>query len=144
MAIALFDFMDALFDKGKYKTLSDTDKRSNFFMAQRFMSIVDPVHANFFNKVGINQVVVMDYWNRLMNIKYPTKPRWTFTKKEEAGKQFEDDKFAKKFAKIENTTILEYLRRNKLSRKDYDFHLEINPEHVYEKLLSLQEYLNEQ
>lgn len=79
----LFDFLDALFSKEKWKNVTDNDKYKFSFMAHRFISIKYPVEANNSHVVGLgkkNSARIMDHWHRFLSKTYKGKPNWMRTK----------------------------------------------------------------
>ena len=132
MALDLFKFVDCLFDVNQYKNVTNQDKKSNFFMVQRFMSIKFPLEADFLNVIGINEIHVMDHWHRVLTKKYHSKPGWIYTKSQKK------EKIKNKIDSIDKETISIYLKLKKMDRRDFDFKLLINQDDLVEELKKLE------
>lgn len=79
----LFDFLDALFDKNRWKTVSDTDKYKFFYMTNRFLSIRYPVEINNTQIIGLggkNSARMMDFWHMIVTKHHKRPPNWLRTK----------------------------------------------------------------
>lgn len=135
----LFDFIDCLFSKEKWKTVSEVDKRSNFFMVQRFLSIQFPLECNVFNDNGISKEKALDYWNIVLCNRYRSKPSWIFTKQNPL-KNIKD----KSFDKIEKETISYYLEKYFLKMRDFEFLKKYFLEELLVELEAIQKCLKNQ
>ena len=138
----LFPFIDSLFDKKVYATVPDSVKRKHFFMAQRFISIKFPEQVDFYNHVNINQVAVMDFWHRWLNIKYKSKPKWMYTKSVKKKSKV-TDKVAEKLAKIKITTVKYYMKFHECSQDDFDFRAEIFPDGLLDELKKIEKFMTD-
>ncbi len=136
MAVALFDFIDALFDKKKYKEMKTQDKNSNFFMVQRFLSIRYPIEASQLNLISINKERVMDFWHMYLTQKYTRKPSWLYTKVNPSKKKEKDI-----FDKIKSETIQYYMERFELDPRDFNTLKQIFPQELLEDLKIIQSNL---
>jgi len=139
----LFDFINALFNKEKYAAIPDSEKKSKFFMTQRFISIKYPLQAQQFNMNGINQVVVMDFWASWLSNSYNRPPKWLYTKSIKKKKVDKTDKIATALGRIKTTTVDFYLKLRKLDRRDYDFLQTIDPEGLLGELKTLEAAIKE-
>lgn len=137
----LFDFIDVLFSKKKYPQVPDSVKKKHFFMTHRFLSIKFPEQANFYNKVQINQVAVLDFWHKWLSSRYSKKPGWIYTKSTKKKKV--DDKMAKKLGKIKTTTVNYFMKVKELCKDDYDFMIEIFPEEILAELKKVEKFMTE-
>lgn len=137
MALSLFEFMTAMFDRQKYARCTDADKKQHFFMVQRCVSTLYPVEANNFNVIGINQTAVVDYWHFVLSSKYKRQPKEIFTptKKSDTEKS--------KISAFKKEVVLIYLRVNKLDERDFDFLASINEDFVCSELKSIESDLKE-
>lgn len=138
----LFDFIGTLFDQQKYATVPDSVKKKWFFMVQRFVSIKYPLEADHFNKNGINQVVVMDFWASFLSRSYTRQPKWLFTKAN-SKKADITDKTQVAIGKIKTTTVDYYLHVKKMDRRDFEFLKSIEPEYVLGQLKMLESAIKE-
>lgn len=136
---SLFDFIDCLFDKGRYKACTNAEKKKHFFMAQRFISIKYPSEANNFNIIGVNQVAVMDTWSRILSRLHSSKPNWIYTKTIKTEKAEKKDKVLE----MDDEVIQFYLKRNKMDRRDFDFLSKIDNEGLHAELKRIENYLKE-
>jgi hypothetical protein len=122
----LFDVLDSLFSRNRYKEVSNSDKRKYFFMIQRFMSIQYPVLANNMNIVNVNEELVVDMWHNEMVSRYVKKPQWMYTK---SSVKKDKDKDA-----YDDDVISKYLELNEISFRDYKFAMEVIPEAINDDL----------
>lgn len=137
MALPLFDCIDALFDREKWNSISAIDKRANFFMIHRFLSIkyVDQVSA--MNLVNISKEKVLDFWNLYLTQKYTKKPFWMFTKSNPSKLKKEKDIFDK----IKPTTIEYYLQKYMIDPRDFETLKQIFPQELLADLKVIQDNL---
>jgi len=79
----LFDFIDALFCKIKYKAVADSDKYKHWYMTNRFLSIRYPIEINNSQIIGLgmkNSARMMDFWHNVLVKHYKSQPNWLRTK----------------------------------------------------------------
>ena len=131
----LFDFVDTLFNRKAYLEVPDSIKRKHFFMAQRFMSMRFPLQADQFNRIGINQVVAMDYWSIILSTKYSRKPSFLYNYNKTIKKK--DKVKATAIDRIKEDVITYYLKITQRDRRDFEFDKEIFPDEVLEELKNL-------
>ena len=113
----LFDFIRIFFEDPKeFKELSRYDKAKQFFMLNRFMSIMYPGQANMLNHIKISQAGVVDFWQRNMTNVYTKVPNWIFAK---GQKKASGDK-TKSMKLPDKSMITKYLILNRLSQRDLD------------------------
>ncbi len=134
----LFDFVDIMFtDKKTFDKLKPYEKARHFFMINRFMSIDQPVRANFMQHIKINPAEAINFWQMLMTRLYSRKPNWLFTsvkkKKEEA----------KRKQVVEEATITEYCRRFSYSRRQITDAMEFHGDKFTQELLSFERMLKQ-
>jgi len=92
-AITPFTVIDYLMtNDGKYETLGNGDKKKNFFVVNRRLSINYPMHADILQHIRINPVAVLDFWHSYLPSKHKTKPGWLFIAGEKKAKETEAKK----------------------------------------------------
>lgn len=96
-------------------------------MLQRFMSIRYPDVAQKFNINKINGSVVVDLWHHVGK-KYNRTPNWIWTKTKQSTKK-KVDKFIPK-----DETIKFYLRRQDISRRDFNDAMKFHKEELLHEL----------
>jgi hypothetical protein len=133
----LFDLMKQIFDRNsKWDSIKTYDKSKNFFMVNRFMSINFPMQANLFNNRHINSSSAVDSWKDVLNRLFTKPPSWMYTKtkkKDQHGSKKHPDK----------ATVQEWMKLNKLSKKDFDSMLEIMEDEVIKEILNFEKILKE-
>lgn len=110
----LFELTKKMFeDPEGYKEATKGDKRKNFFMIQRRMSIQHPLQANILNHIMINQESAIDIWQRFLSKTYKrSTPFWMFIK---GVKKVQEEKEAK--LNIPSSLIEEYAKKNGMDLK---------------------------
>ena len=106
----LFDFINIMFDKNSYEKVKPYTRGKHFFMINRFCSINFPVQANMLQKINVNPVSVVDFWQNLLSKLYTKTPGWMYTKTAATKKKVKD-----KY--VEDETIKLYTQRFGYSRK---------------------------
>lgn len=140
MATNLFDTMNAFFDKKKYADITESEKRSHFFMIQRYMSIMQPVIAQGFNRAGMNYAAIVDYWARYMRANFNRMPQVMYTKKEAPNEPKFDDAVKEKIDKYDKELIKLYLFRKRMNRKDFNHALTVIPDKILSDLKKLYDF----
>ena len=114
--IGLFDYIKIVFSKNEkgWKELTDADKRSNFWMLNRYISIQYPLKVNYLSLLKINPITVSDYWHKVFSNQYTAPPGWVYTK---TLKKVEQEK---KLDLPSEAMIVYYCNREEISRKDFD------------------------
>jgi hypothetical protein len=110
----LFDVVNAIFHKTKWKEVARTDKDRYFFMINRFISIGVPKQASMFNIKHIPKEHVLDYWNRQLSRLYNKIPDWIYTKGQKASKNEKND------VNIDIEIIKLYCEYNKCSQEEFN------------------------
>jgi hypothetical protein len=126
------DVLSAIFSKTEWKKVSETEKYSNFFMINRFLSIKYPVEINSCQIVGLgkkNSARMLDCWNIILSSKYTRLPPWIWTK---GGSK---DKIKDCTKDIDKSIIKKFQTDNQLSQKDLDFYAEMFPDDFRKDLL---------
>lgn len=133
----LFDLIKKIFDRNsKWDAIKTYDKSKNFFMINRFMSINFPMQANMFNNRHIVSSSAVDSWKDVLNRLFTKPPSWMYTKtkkKETIGSKKQPEK----------STVLEWMRLNSLSKKDFESMMEIMPEETIKEILGFEKMLKE-
>lgn len=128
MAIKLFDLIDSMWDDGKWEKISESDKRTHYFMIQRFMSIMYIDETSRMNLQQINYARVVDFWREVMKRRYKSKPQFLFTKTKKLEKEKE-----KKIA-VDESVIDFYMKHNELDRRDFDMLFKMFPDALNDEL----------
>ena len=128
MAVKLFDLIDSMWDDAKWEKISESDKRTHYFMIQRFMSIMYIDETSRMNLEQINYARVVDFWREVMKRRYKSKPQFLFTKTKKLEKEKE-----KKIA-VDETVISFYMKHNELDRRDFDILFKMFPDALNDEL----------
>lgn len=128
MAVKLFDLIDSMWDDAKWEKISESDKRTHYFMIQRFMSIMYIDETSRMNLEQINYARVVDFWREVMKRRYKSKPQFLFTKTKKLEKEKE-----KKIA-VDETVISFYMKHNELDRRDFDMLFKMFPDALNNEL----------
>lgn len=133
----LFDVVKMLFDRNsKWTELKTYDKGRNFFMINRFMSINYPMQANMFNTRQIQSSSAVDSWKDVMNRLFTKTPPWIYTKTKKT-----ETKGKKKHP--EKETVQEWMRLNKMSKKDLDSMMELHHDETMKEIFDFEKILKE-
>nr|DAJ36833.1 MAG TPA: hypothetical protein [Caudoviricetes sp.] len=128
MAIKLFDLIDSMWDDGKWEKISESDKRTHYFMIQRFMSIMYIDETSRMNLEQINYARVVDFWREVMKRRYKSKPQFLFTKTKKLEKEKE------KKITVDEQVISFYMKHNELDRRDFDMLFKMFPDALNDEL----------
>jgi hypothetical protein len=128
MAIKLFDLIDSMWDDTKWEKISESDKRTHYFMIQRFISIMYIDETSRMNLQQINYARVVDFWREVMKRRYKSKPQFLFTKTKKLEKEKE-----KKIA-VDEQVISFYMKHNELDRRDFDMLFKMFPDALNDEL----------
>lgn len=128
MAIKLFDLIDSMWDDAKWEKITESDKRTHYFMIQRFMSIMYIDETSRMNLEQINYARVVDFWREVMKRRYKSKPQFLFTKTKKLEKEKE-----KKIA-VDEQVISFYMKHNELDRRDFDMLFKMSPDALNDEL----------
>lgn len=128
MAVKLFDLIDSMWDDTKWEKISESDKRTHYFMIQRFMSIMYIDETSRMNLEQINYARVVDFWREVMKRRYKSKPQFLFTKTKKLEKEKE-----KKIV-VDETVINFYMKHNELDRRDFDMLFKMFPDALNDEL----------
>ena len=135
----LSEFLTILFEKPKaWETVTHSDKIRFFFITQRILSSAYPIQAQSFNKIGINQADVMDYWQLQLTKIYKRKPDWIW------GSLVKEKKKKKENTPSE-AAINGYLELAGLSRRELMDAIELfGSDEAYKPIFRYQKTLEEQ
>ena len=134
----LFDFIDIMFtDKKAFDNLKPYEKARHFFMINRFMSIDQPVRANYMQHIKINPAEAINFWQMLMTRMYTRKPNWLYTS---SKKKKEENK---KKQVVEDATIAEYCQRFSYSRGQIDDALEMFGDKFLQELIDFEKIIKQ-
>jgi hypothetical protein len=76
-----FELIKIMFENPeKYKTINIGDKRKNFFIVQRRLSIQYPLQCQALQHIKINDISVTDFWQNFISKQYNKVPYWMFIK----------------------------------------------------------------
>lgn len=128
MAIKLFDIIDSMWDDTKWEKISESDKRTHYFMIQRFMSIMYIDETSRMNLEQINYARVVDFWREVMKRRYKSKPQFLFTKTKKLEKEKE-----KKIA-VDTEVVNFYMKHNELDKRDFDMLFKMFPDALNDEL----------
>lgn len=128
MAVKLFDLIDSMWDDTKWEKITESDKRTHYFMIQRFMSIMYIDETSRMNLEQINYARVVDFWREVMKRRYKSKPQFLFTKTKKLEKEKE-----KKIA-VDEQVISFYMKHNELDRRDFDMLFKMFPDALNDEL----------
>jgi len=77
----LFDIIKIIFENPKeYKNISNIEKRKISFIFNRRVAIKYPLQSNILQIKKINEIAVIDYWQRFLNKQHNKVPYWMYTK----------------------------------------------------------------
>ena len=128
MAIKLFDLIDSMWDDQKWWNISESDKKSHYFMIQRFMSIMYINESSHMNLQQINYARVVDFWREVMRRNYKSKPQFLFTKTKKL------DKVKEKKIGVDQPVIDYYMKHNELDQRDFDILFILFPDALNDEL----------
>ena len=96
----------------RFKDVTNGDKKKNFFILQRFFSINYPLHAQAFNRLKIDPVSTINFWQQFMSNIYNRVPFWIYTKGAKKHKEAKEKKLD-----IKEATIKKYSKFYRLDVK---------------------------
>jgi len=77
----LFELTKIMFeDPQSYSKIPPGEKRKHFFMINRRMSIQFPLQSQSLQRLKIDEVSVIDFWQRFLRQQYTKTPFWMYTK----------------------------------------------------------------
>jgi len=77
----LFKLLNIMFEKPlEYSKVTVGEKRRHFFMITRRLAINFPLQAQVLQRIKINEVAVVDFWQKFLRKQYNKTPYWMYTK----------------------------------------------------------------
>ncbi len=134
----LFDFIKIIFtNPTEYLKVPHGEKRKNFFMIQRRMSINYPLQANVLQHTKINQSAVIDFWQWFVRKQYKQVPSWMYIKGVKKSQETKEKKI-----NVSQKLISEYAKYFKIDRKSIVDALEFYPNEIIIELKNFEKNLN--
>jgi hypothetical protein len=119
----LFEYIKTFYDGSKkFEQISDFEKRKQFFMFNRRMSIKYPEQANFFNFNGIDGALATDIWYEVIGKKSNGTPAWNYIKLNKKNKD------TKKWYPKDMAMFKKYRNFYEMSIRDFNENLEYDLE----------------
>ncbi|MGL5692054.1 MAG: hypothetical protein ACRDD8_14725 [Bacteroidales bacterium] len=142
----LFDIIKIMFETPRrWHEVTAYDKKKNYFMINRFMSINYPLQANALQNLQTNQEEVVNYWYRLVSANYNRTPSWIYTKAKKKDK-VEPVSVGKKGAKTKAITskmILTYANAINSEYKSVKEALDLFGDDMAKEIKEYNEILND-
>jgi len=137
----LFEFTKILFgNPSEYAKIPPGEKRKQFFMVNRRFAIQFPMQANALQHLKINQVGVVDFWQKFMQQQYKGRiPGWMYTKGIKKAKEVKE----KKNYGISEELISIYSGKMKIDRKSILDALEFYPDKMSTELKKFEKIINQ-
>ena len=134
----LFDFITVLFTNPvEYSKITPGEKRKQYFMIQRRLSIQHPMQANALQHLKINQSAVIDFWQDYLRKTYKGwQPKWLYTKGVKKTQEVKEKK-----ANVSNEVINEYCKWHKIDKKTVEDALEFYNGQMIEELTQFSKLL---
>ena len=122
----LFDILKSMFESpGLYSDVTKSEKRKNFFMINRRLSINFPIQANLLQHMKINMESSIDWWQRFLRKQYTKTPYWMFL----AGvKKVKEEK--EKKVSLSGDLISDYCRFYNKDSKQIKYALQFFPDEM--------------
>jgi hypothetical protein len=134
----LFQFIDTMFAKpAEFKKTKLHERAKHFFMINRFMAIMSPVRAAYFNHIKINPGQVVTYWQESLGGKYSRTPKWMYVKTKKAKEA------AKAKQPFTDDIISLYCEKFQMSRRDFDTSMEILGDDFIQEVQSFQSIVSQ-
>jgi hypothetical protein len=90
-----FDIIKAFHNEKEWEKITNSDKSKNFFMLNRTMAIMYPLHAQGFNHIKMDPVSAVNWWKTWILAKHPEGAGFIYTstgkKKKEAKKEIPEE-----------------------------------------------------
>lgn len=126
----LFELIKIMFEDPKaYEKITPGEKRKNFFMINRRMSIKFPLQAQVLQHLKIDEVSVVDFWQNFINKQYNKIPYWMYTKGVKKSKEAKEKK-----TNIKESLIREYAIKYNLDIRSVKDALEFFPKEMKKEL----------
>ena len=136
----LFEFTKILFERpGEWNDITPGEKRKQYFMVQRRFAIQFPMQANALQHLKINQVAVMDFWQKFMKKTYNGRtPGWMYTKDIKKAKEVKERK-----TNVSEKLITDYASKMEIDKKSIYDALEFYPDLMLAELKSFEKIINQ-
>lgn len=130
----LFELTKIMFeDPEAYKKVTPGEKRKHFFMISRRMSIQFPLQAQLLQRIKIDEVSVIDFWQSFLQKQYNKTPFWMFTKGVKKAKETKEKKTS-----IKEEIIKQYASKYELDIKVIREALDFFPTQMKKELLQFE------
>jgi hypothetical protein len=138
--LELFELTKVIFEKpAEWSTVTNGDKRKNFFMCQRRFAIQHPIQANALQPLRIEQSCVMDFWQQYMTKTYRGRtPHWMFISGAKKAKEKKEAKIS-----VSDSLVNEYSKRMEIDKKSVYDALEHYPDMMLAELKSFQKMIEQ-
>jgi len=133
--VDLFEIVDSLFNKEKYKKIPKKDIEKEYFMIMRILSNKMPVTINNLDTVGTNKIAVIDHMATILGNNYRSKPQWAYIpsfKKDKNGVHGKLEPLEKKYKSI-------LIDKLEMGSVDYDDWKRTDPDDLLEVYKSMDE-----
>jgi len=121
----------------EYPTVTPGEKRKHFFMINRRMSIQFPFQAQVLQHQKIDEIGVVDFWQRFLSQKYNKTPYWMYTKGVKKAKEVKEKK-----TNFKDSDIIEYARKMGFDQKAVREAAEIYPNELKKELQRFEKWKN--
>jgi len=134
----LFELTKIMFENPReYPTVTPGEKRKHFFMINRRMSIQFPFQAQVLQHQKIDEIGVVDFWQRFLSQKYNKTPYWMYTKGVKKAKEVKEKK-----TNFKDSDIIEYARKMGFDQKAVREAAEIYPNELKKELQRFEKWKN--
>ena len=126
----LFELTKIMFEDPKaYKKINPGEKRKHFFMINRRMSIQFPLQAQVLQRQKINEVGVVDFWQRFLRKQFTKTPYWMYTKGVKKAKEDKEKKL-----NIKDSVLNDYASKMGFDQKSVREASEVFPSEIKKEL----------
>lgn len=135
----LFDFIKVIFTNPKeFSSISNGEKRKQYFMTQRRLAINFPMQANALQHQKINQSAVIDFWHVFLRKQFKFVPNWMYTKGIKKSKEIKEKKI-----NVSAELIKEYCKVFKIDPKSVKDALQFYPDKMIKELKDFENILKQ-
>jgi hypothetical protein len=135
----LFNLIKVIFtNPEEYSLVAPGEKRKYYFICQRRFAINFPLQANALQHLKINQVAVIDFWQRFLRKQYKFVPGWMYTKGIKKSKEIKEKK-----QNINSELINEYCKKFEIDSKVIKDALEFYPEEITKEIKEFEKILKQ-
>jgi len=130
----VFDLTKVMFENpGEYSNVNPGEKRKHFFMLNRRFAINFPLQAHALQHVGVDEVGVVDFWQRFLRKQYNKTPFWMFVK---GTKKSQEEK--EKKLNIKEATIKQFASTYGYDLKSVKEAIDVFPDQMKKELSQFQ------